>query len=133
MKHFWTALAAFGLLTQVGCGGGGTTGGMDKDNFRLTVPILSTKLKQGEAKSVSIGISRGKGFEQDVGLKFDSVPQGVTVDPVTPTLKHGDTEAKVTVKAAEDAAVGDFTVKVTGHPAKGTDAVSELKITVEKK
>jgi hypothetical protein len=29
--------------------------------------------------------------------------------------------------------LGDFTVKVTGHPTKGPDATNELKITVAKK
>jgi hypothetical protein len=46
---------------------------------------------------------------------------------------HGDTEAKVTLKATADASLGDFTVKVTGHPTKGRDATNELKITVAKK
>ena len=37
-------------------------------------------------------------------------------------------------KAADDAALGDFTVKLTGHTAtSGTDATNELKLTVAQK
>ena len=51
----------------------------------------------------------------------------------SPMIKHGDTEAKVTLKATDDASLGEFTIKVTGHPSKGADATSEFKITVVKK
>ena len=57
----------------------------------------------------------------------------MTIDSANPVIKHGDTEAKLTFKAADDAALGDFTVKVTGHPTKGADASNEIKITVAKK
>ena len=60
------------------------------------------------------------------------MPQGVTLDPASPVIKHGATETKVTLKAAADASLGDFTVKVTGHPTKGADASHEFKITVAK-
>ncbi len=60
-------------------------------------------------------------------------PQGVTLDSANPVIKHGDTEAKVTLKARDDAALGDFTIKVTGHPSKGADATNHLRITVAKK
>lgn len=104
-----------------------------EDTFTLTVPTLATKLKQGENKVVSVGIKRGKNFDEDVALKFETLPKGLTIDPAAPTIKHGDTEAKVTVKAAGDAAVGDFTVTVKGHPEKGSDATQELKVTVQPK
>lgn len=58
--------------------------------------------------------------------------KGVTVDPAAPVIEHGDTETKVTLKAAADASLGDFTVKVTGHPTKGGDGSTDLEITVAK-
>ena len=94
---------------------------------------MSTTLHQGGAKEVSIGIERGKNFEEDVTLKFADGPKGVTLASANPVIMHGDTEAKVTLKATDDASLGDFTVKVTGHPTKGGDATNELKITVAKK
>jgi hypothetical protein len=103
------------------------------DTFDLKMPVMSTTLHQGGATEVAVGIKRGKNFDQDVTLKFAHGPTGVTIDSANPVIKHGDTEAKLTFKAAADAALGDFTVKVTGHPTKGADASNDFKITVAKK
>lgn len=108
--------------------------GQTDNSFTLDVPNLSTSIKQGETKMVSIGIKRGKNFDQDVALKLDGLPAGLTADPAAPWLKKGEEEAKFNLKAADDAAVGDFTVKVQGKPAKdGATAANEFKITVDKK
>ena len=107
--------------------------GQAEETFNLSVPSLSTGLKQGETKSASISLSRGKNFDEDVTLKFDDVPKGITIDPASHVIKHGDTEAKITFQAADDAALGDFTIKVTGHPTKGADAKTEFKLTVAEK
>jgi uncharacterized membrane protein len=107
--------------------------GPAEETFRLSPPMLATTLKQGETRVVSLGISRGKNFDEDVSVKFDDLPKGVSIEPSNPVIKHGDTEVKLTVKAAEDAAVGTFNVKVTGHPSKGPDGTTELKLKVEQK
>ena len=145
MKRTLAGLLVVALVTFVGCstgkdsaGGPGatnTTGkpplyGQADNTFNLTAP--STSLKQGETKTVLIGIKRGKNFQEDVTLKFADAPQGVTLDPASLIIKHGETETKVTLKAAADASLGDFTVKVIGHPTTGADATHELKITVTK-
>jgi hypothetical protein len=96
------------------------------------VPHLSTSLKQGETQTVSIGITRDKTFDQDVALKFGDMPTGVTLQPQAPVIKHGEAEAKVTLTAAGDSALGSFAIKVTGHPAKGAAASNEVKLTVVK-
>jgi uncharacterized membrane protein len=98
--------------------------------FTLSVPTLSTNVKQGETKAVSIGINRGKNFDQDVTLKLSGIPQGVTIVPAEPMIKHGEEDIEVKVTAAADAALGDFTIKVLGHPATGADAATDLKLTV---
>lgn len=156
MKHTLVAMAFGALLSLVGCSNSSPPGGpgaekakerekdskikkaedkirQPEDTFSLSTPSLSTHVKQGESKAVTIGIKRGKNFDEDVALKFEDAPKGVTLDPSAPSIKHGDTEAKITVKAAEDAALGDFTVKIVAHPSKGADTSSELKLTVEKK
>jgi uncharacterized membrane protein len=104
-----------------------------KETFTVSVPLLSTSLKQGETKAVAIGIKRDKSFDENVTLKFDDLPKGVTVEPASPVIKNGETEAKLMFKAADDASVGDKTVKVTGHPTKGADAEHDFKLTVDKK
>jgi hypothetical protein len=142
MKRTFAGLLVAAVVTLIGCGGKDSAGGPGATNptgkgplygqadntFNLTAP--STSLKQGETKAVSIGIKRGTNFQEDVTLKFADVPQGVTIDPASPVIKHGDKEREVTVKAAADASLGDFTVKVTGHPTKGGDGSTDLKITV---
>ena len=144
MKRAFAGLLAVALVASAGCdgkdkaGGPGATDpsakqpryGQAENTFNLTAS--STSLKQGETKTVAIGIKRGTNFQEDVTLKFADVPQGLTIDPASPAIKHGETETKVTLKAAADASLGDFTVKVTGHPTKGGDASHELKITVAK-
>jgi len=105
-----------------------------KETFSLKLPVLSTSLKQGETKSVDISISRGTDFTDDVNLQFSSTPDGISIDPASPMLSKSDKDIKINVTAAENAPLGDFTVKVTGHPTKGgPDAQNELKITVSAK
>jgi hypothetical protein len=146
MKRSLTGLLALVLVAFTGCtqgtpGGPGATDpkarkslyGQADDTFNLSVPTLSTSLKQGDATEASIGIKRGTNFDQDVTLKFADLPKGVTIDPASPVIKHGDKEAKFTLKAAEDAALGNFTLRITGHPTVGADATNELKLTVAKK
>ena len=153
MKSLHVSLVALALVAASGCtqgtpGGPGATNtpsqpttvtaqkpvlGQAEETFNLSVPSLSTNLKQGETKTASISLTRGKNFDEDVTLKFDDMPKGVTIDPASPVIKHGDKEAKITFQAADDAALGDFTVKVTGHPTKGADAKTEFKLTVAEK
>src|SRR5207244_3839043 len=137
-------LVVSAALALTGCengkpGGPGATNpsthaiGTAEDTFKLETPTLSTKIKQGETKSFSISIKRGKNFDEDVALQFSDLPKGVSLDPPAPMIKHGEKEVHVNAKATDDAALGDFTVKVNGHPAKGSDATNEFKMTIDKK
>ena len=141
MKSFCTTVLLVTVLSVVGCGQGTSGGpgassppskktmaGQAEDTFSLV--MSSARLNQGETKAVSVGIKRGKNFSEDVSLKLADLPKGVTLESASVLIRHGDTDATVALKAARDAALGDFTVKVTGHPTKGADAVAELKISV---
>lgn len=148
-KTLFVGLAAAALAIFTGCNGKNTPGGpgashrssdrrgpqigQAENSFTLSPPMTSTTLKQGEIQTVTIKIKRGKNFDQDVALKLDDLPKGVSIDPASPVLKKGEEETGLKVKAADDAAVGDFTVKVTGHPSQGADAHSEVKLKIEKK
>lgn len=105
----------------------------EEQTFSLNTPTLATHIKQGETKSATVTMSRGKNFDDDVTLKFEDVPMGVTFTPATTLIKHGESEAKVNIQAASDAALGNFTVKVIGHPTKGADAAVDFKLTVDEK
>jgi hypothetical protein len=141
MKRSFAGLLVMGLVAFTGCNQGTSTPGgpgaanpsaKTDDTFTLSAPG-STTLKQGETKQVLIAIKRGTHFQEDVVLKVGDVPKGVSFTHPSSAIKHGETEAKVMLTAADDASLGDFTIKVIGHPTKGGDATTELKVTVEKK
>jgi len=134
-------LAALTGCTQGTPGGPGTTDaagkkpvfGQTDDTFNLSVPVMSSSLQQGAQTEATVGIKRAKNFDEDVALQFDDVPQSVTVEPANPVIKHGDTDAKITFHAGDEAPLGDFKVKITGHPTKGGDAQIEFKLSIAAK
>jgi hypothetical protein len=107
--------------------------GQGENTFKLAPPTLPASITQGETKNVTISIKRGDNFQEDVNVKFEGLPKGVTVDPASPKIAKSETEAKVNLKAGNDAALGEFTVKVIGAPTKGADASSEMTVIVTKK
>jgi len=143
MKKFYAIATMAMVVALTGCtqgtpGGPGTADkapsyGQADDTFNLSVPVLSSSLQQGGQMEGTVGIKRAKAFDEDVSLEFADVPQGVTIEPASPVIKHGDTDTKITFKASDEAALGDFEVKVTGHPTKGGDAQIEFKLTVAAK
>jgi len=110
-----------------------SSAGMTPDTFKLVLPSTSTQVKQGESKTASISVSRGKTFAQDVRLSFEGLPQGVTVEPTTTTVKPGDSSVTVTIRASDTAQPGDFALRAIGHPTTGPDSTGDMKITVTKK
>jgi hypothetical protein len=143
MRSLYLALLVGALVAFTGCsgstpGGAGTTGkkpivGLGEDTFTIAMPTGGVTLKQGGEKDAEFDIKRGKNFEEDVTLKFDKLPMGVTAEPASPVIKHGEDKAKVAFKATDDAALGKATVHVVGHPAKGSDSEGKFDLTVEKK
>lgn len=146
MRKSMTILAIGAAVAFYGCdtstsGGPGTTEGESEqsimgqtDNtFSLDLPMMAAGLEQGEQERVAIGIHRGTNFAQDVSLKFSNVPEGIHILPEVPVISRADEEVELTIHAAENAAIGDFTVQISGHPETGADATAELSITVSKR
>jgi hypothetical protein len=145
MRSLSLALLFGALVAFTGCsnstpGGSGTTNkergpivGQKDDTFTITMPTFGVTVKQGGEKDVEFDIKRGKNFEEDVTLKFEKLPEGVTADPAAPTIKKGEDKVKVAFKAADNAALGKATVHVVGHPSKGSDFEGKFDLTVEKK
>ncbi len=104
-----------------------------KDTFTVGLPILSTSLKQGESKTVAMTINRDKKFNDEVTLNFGKLPEGVSMEPSAPVMKQGNSESTITLTATNDAALGDFTIKVTGHPSDGVDVSKDFKLAVVEK
>lgn len=106
---------------------------VEENTFNLSVPFESITLTQGKEETVLIGINRGENFSEKVSIKVSDLPPGVTMETVDPVIQEGDTEVTLNLKANSDAALGDFTVKLTGHTASsGADFPVELRITVAK-
>lgn len=143
MKSFIPIFTCMTLAAMVGCsqgkpGGEGTAQkqpmyGQADDTFNLSVPLMSSSLQQGAQTEATVGIKRATNFDEDVTLKFVDLPKGVTIEPANPTIKHGESAANIVFTAADDASLGDFKIKVTGHPAKGSDAQVEFKMSVTPK
>lgn len=150
MKGLFATLLTAGVLVVLGCetkntpGGPGAGAVKTKDNpsgvgvttpesaFRLDVPNLETNIKQGEKKTITIGISRGKNFDQDVSLGFSEPPKGVKITPASGHLKAGAKDVQVSIEADKDAALGKHTVMVTGTPKTGDKATTQFQIEVVK-
>jgi hypothetical protein len=150
MRRLYLTIIALGVTAGIGCnqgapGGPGVTGetttvtsqkpvlGLAEETFSITVPVLPLQLKQGESKIAVISLNRGKNFDEDVTLKFGKMPQGITVDPANPVILHGKTEADIAFRASGDAAVGNFSTMVTGHPSRGEDATNTIRFVVAEK
>lgn len=143
MKRTFAALALATLTALAGCsqgtpGGPGTADkapayGQANDTFNLSVPTMASSVQQGKQTESMVGIKRAKNFDEDVALKFTDVPPGVTIEPASLMIKHGDSDAKFTFKAGDNAVVGDYHIKVTGHPTKGSDAQVEFKLKIAAK
>jgi hypothetical protein len=143
MKNLFAGLLVMTLVALTGCdqgtsGGPGATEkkpafGQSDNTFNLSVPATSSSVQQGEQTEATVGIKRAKNFDEDVALKFADIPKGVTVEPASPVIKHGDTDAKFTFKVGDDAPVGEFKVNVTGHPTTGSDAKIDFKLTIAAK
>lgn len=142
----YLSVVTMSLAATIGCtqgtpGGPGTSDatspkpvyGQVDDTFNLIVPFRSSLVQQGETAEATIGIKRAKNFDDDVSLTFADVPQGVTVEPADVMIKHRDKDAKITFHAVNEAAIGDFKVKIVGHPSTGSDAKVEFKLTVSPK
>lgn len=146
MKKLAILIATGATIALYGCSQDSTPGGpgtalpesekpmigQTENTFTLDVPMISTSIKQGEMDTVTIGIKRGTNFSQDVTLKFDNIPSGVTIDPSPARISNTEENVELAVSAGTNAALGDFIVKVTGHPAVGTDALADLSLTIAK-
>jgi len=145
MKTWTLTLSAACLALVLGCDSKSPPGGPKAnqaknethvgtadETFKLGVPMTETNLNQGETKKVNISMTRGKNFDQDVDVKFTDVPKGVTVEPMSGTLKASDKEWQGSVTASPEAALGHHEITVTATPKTGAATTTKFKIEVKK-
>ncbi len=101
------------------------------ETFNLS--LETTFLRQGERKTVGVTVYRNVNFNEEVTLGFGELPKGLSIDNGSPVIKRNEERAHFALTAAEDASIGDFSIRVTGHPTKGVDASNDFNITVDKK
>jgi hypothetical protein len=103
-----------------------------KQLVKVSLPQGNVKLAPGGTASVAVKVARI--FEYAGLFKIDLDPKtakGITVDPVT--LKAGDDEAKLTLRAAKDLQAGmnlNLTVRVTAMFNETVPVVHEAKLNV---
>ncbi len=126
MKWMTYFAAAFLLAGLVGCGDTKT------DSKKLSVTAPNTvELKAGETKKFKFSVSR-TGFDDDVKLTIDGLPDGVTAEDKSPSVKKGDKEIEVSFKAADSAAAiekKDATVRASGGGLNPDPAKFTVKVT----
>ena len=133
MKRLFTIGLALVICTSLGCSSTSTTGGdAAGKSFKLNGPATATTIKQGTTQTIELSLSRDKEFKEDVTLKAEA-PKGLTATVKQGTVKASeDIKPQIEVKADKDAAIGEHTIKITGTPAKGSNATTEFKVKVEK-
>src|SRR5947207_312734 len=95
-------------LVYTGCQPSTTTTTTKKDGKELTVTVpKEVKLDQGGSAPVKVTIAR-KNFDEDVTVKFDKLPDGVTVEG-DGKLAKGVKEREFTLNATSGAKVGKAT------------------------
>src|SRR5579862_1136882 len=102
MKKVFAICGLLAAVALVGCDKGGSTPGgpgvtrpdsgrnvMSEadETFSLSLSSSSTTIKQGETKTITVSVKRGKNFGEDVQLKIEGAPKGVSFDPASPTIK----------------------------------------------
>jgi hypothetical protein len=144
MNRQIATIALVFILTTTGCDKGtrsNAPGLMQKEEptqdrlnangFKLVTP--STTIAQGEKTQLTIGIERGENFSEDIALTFESLPQGVTIEPLQTVFKITASKETVSIEAAKDAALGNFTINVISKPARQRqETIEPIKLTVKR-
>ncbi len=109
------------VLATVSLGTDSPKGGsvVKGEGFKIDVPTLDVKVKQGETQSVTIKLQRDESFKQDVKLVIVAAT-GISIEPEKVTVKASDKPVvELTITVPKDAALGEYKVSVTGTPTTG--------------
>jgi len=132
MKNAIAVVMTLVLATVYGCQSSSPKGGsvVKGEGFKIAVPTLDTKLKQGETQSVTVSLERGDYFKQDVKLQIEA-SKGISVEPTSVVIKASDTpDVQLRIAAAQNAAIGEYSVSVKGTPKTGEPASTIFNVKV---
>ena len=98
------------------------------EEFNITVPASNT-VKQGAELTVVVSLSRGAYFKRDVQL--DIKANGISVTPNSVLIKASDKpDVNLHIAAERDAALGEYSVSVTGTPTVGEPTSTTFTVKV---
>ena len=125
-------VTALALTLIVGCEsprGGSMSGG---EGFKIGTPTFTTNIKQGETKSVTVTLNRGKYFKRDVTLEINA-SSGISVEPTQALIRGSDVpQVQLQITAAQDANFGEYKVYIKGTPESGETTSTEINVKVVK-
>ena len=106
-------------------------GSMSSDEgFRISAPAFTTEVKQGDRQTVTVSLVRDKYFKQDVTLRATAT-DGIDVNPSKVTVEASESpDVQFQIKADEDAALGEYLVRVVATPETGNATALDFKVKV---
>ena len=106
-------------------------GGMSHDeSFRIVVPLMETKVQQGETRAVEVSLNRGEYFKQDVKLEVRT-SKGIGVEPERAHVKASEKpDVQLRITAPKDAAIGGYRVYVKATPKNGEPTSADFEVKV---
>jgi uncharacterized membrane protein len=143
MKHLFTAAAAAALtFGAVGCGNKSPEGGQPgtDNSFTISAPsgtasaMTAPTIKQDTDRTIELTVKAKKEFDgKKVALKVEAPKElHASVKPESVDLSpNGEQKIQLVVHAQKDAPAGEYTIKVTGTPEKGSPTTDSVKVKVE--
>ena len=132
MRSAITIVMTLALATMSGCQSSSPRGGgMTKDvGFKIAVPTFSTEIKQGQTQNVTVSLERGDYFKQDVKLKIEAT-KGIGIEPTSFIIKASEKpDVQLRIAAAQNAAIGEYSVSVRGIPKTGQSTSTSFTVKV---
>ena len=118
------------LMIAIGCESDRGGGMREGEGFKIAVPNFDLKVVQGETQSVTVSIVRDKFFKRDVALEIRA-SNGISVDPTAFTVYASAVpEVHLRVRAARDAAIGEYRIYLKGTPESGEPTSTSFAVKV---
>jgi hypothetical protein len=131
----WLALlGAAGLcLGGLGCNNNTEVTGEGGKALKLSVPAMTTTVRQGDKAQITIKVKKTK-FDEDVKLDFSQLPEGVKLAESNPKIDKGANEATFTLLADDKAKLEEGQkAKVSASAAGMKAGPEEFTINVKEK
>ena len=93
----------------------------DQPDFALTASSDLLIVTQGKTSTIEIKARREGGLDEPIGLRFEGLPEGITVEAAQ--IPKGKTTAKVKLTATKDARSATWPVRVIGKVKNGEETL----------